>query len=117
MIVTVPVQALLSQGAGAQPASTIASEAYVLVGASVQTIDTTTGAQVGSSTTLSGNITGTALAEWYSDGSAPSQLIVIGTQGSNGEVWSSAQGPLHQVALSPVESGELPRSASLRTMR
>jgi hypothetical protein len=71
MIATMPVQALMARGTDAQPASTVASEAYVLVGASVQ---------------------GTTLAGWHSDGSAPSQLVVVGYSGSSGAVWEFSPG-------------------------
>jgi hypothetical protein len=82
MVVTVPMQALLSPTVAAQPAVTSASEAYVLISSppEVETIDTTTGAEIGSPTPL-GSQTPTALAEWYVDGSAPWQLVTVGNAG------------------------------------
>ena len=76
----VPVQAILTQAAGAQPSVSSASEAYVLISspAEVETIDTTTGTEIGAPTSL-GTQTPTALAEWYSAGSAPSQIVVVGS--------------------------------------
>ncbi|MGD0441859.1 MAG: beta-propeller fold lactonase family protein [Acidimicrobiales bacterium] len=83
-LVTLPMEALLSSGAAAQPIVTTASEAYVLVSspAEVETIDTTTGVEVGSPTPL-GTQTPIAFALW-TNGVATSELVVIGDSNGSG---------------------------------
>jgi hypothetical protein len=76
----------------ASPLSSQATETYVAIGspAEVETIDSTTGAEVGSATSLS--YTPVAMAQYSPTGSADSQVLVAESSGSN--FWLNEVDPL-----------------------